>query len=249
MEQAIKDQLEEALEQQQLHSQINNVLQSFIPKGKAKTQISNYRPISVLPSTYKVMAKTMANRMQPKLPLWIKTSQTSFVKDRYIVDNVFLAYEAMVYAKETKQDLILLMVDFEKAYDQVNWTFMKEAMRTLGFSDQWIDWTSIFYQGAETSVLVNGQPGEKLDMERGVWQGCPLVPYMYLFVQDVLGHMICNPRNGIEGLTILREAFFVDDSMLYLKGTKENLQRAFQVLDTYCATLGAKMNMQKSMAI
>jgi hypothetical protein len=98
------------------------------------------------------------------------------------LDNVFLAYEAMEYAKETKQELIILMIDFEKTYDRVNWSFMKDTMKTLGFSEQWIDWTSIFYQGAEISVLVNGQPGEKFNMERGVRQGCPLAPYLYLFI-------------------------------------------------------------------
>jgi uncharacterized protein YegJ (DUF2314 family) len=98
------------------------------------------------------------------------------------LDNVFLAYEAMEYAKETKQELIILMIDFEKTYDRVNWSFMKDTMKTLGFSEQWIDWTSIFYQGAEISVLLNGQPGEKFNMERGVRQGCPLAPYLYLFI-------------------------------------------------------------------
>jgi hypothetical protein len=88
----------------------------------------------------------------------------------------------MEYAKETKQELIILMIDFEKTYDRVNWSFMKDTMKTLGFSEQWIDWTSIFYQGAEISVLVNGQPGEKFNMERGVRQGCPLAPYLYLFI-------------------------------------------------------------------
>jgi hypothetical protein len=70
--QEIQKQLEEALEKKSLHPQINGGLQSLIPKGGSKTQISNYRPISVLPSMYKVMAKTMANQMQNKLPLWIK---------------------------------------------------------------------------------------------------------------------------------------------------------------------------------
>jgi hypothetical protein len=250
----IQDQMEEALQQKQLHPGVNGGLQSLIPKGGARTNISNYRPISVLPSIYKIMAKTMANRMQANLPLWIKTSQTGFVKERYILDNVFLAYEAMEYARETKQDLVILMIDFEKAYDQVNWSFMKKAMKKMGFSSKWINWTAIFYQGAQTQILVNGQTGQSFEMERGVRQGCPMAPYMYLFVQDVLGHMISDPENGIEGLTmpdksILKEAFFADDSTLYFKGTEENLHKAFSVLDAFCGGSGAKINMEKNIAI
>jgi hypothetical protein len=98
----IQAQLEEALQNKQLHPRVNGGLQSLIPKGGPHTNISNYRPISVLSSIYKVMAKTMANRMQLHLPQWIKTSQIGFVRNRYILDNVFLAYEAMEYAQETK---------------------------------------------------------------------------------------------------------------------------------------------------
>jgi hypothetical protein len=117
------------------------------------------------------------------------------------------------------------MIDFEKAYDQVNWSFMKKAMKKMGFSSKWINWTAIFYQGAQTQVLVNGQPGRAFEMERGVRQGCPMALYMYLFVQDVLGHMISDLDNGMKGLTmpgnsILREVFFADDSTLSSKEHK-----------------------------
>jgi hypothetical protein len=124
------------------------------------------------------------------------------VKDRYILNNVFLAYEAMEYAKESSQDLIILMIDFEKAYDRINWSFLKATMLKLGFSAQWIEWTATFYQEAETQVLVNGHTGTKFELERGVRQGCSMAPYMYLFVQDILGYMICDPANGIEGLIL-----------------------------------------------
>ena len=161
-------------------------MQSLIPKGGPRTLLTNYRPISVLTSAYKVIAKTMANRTQKYLPLWIRKTQTGFVRDRQILDNVFLAYEAMEWATESKQDLVVLFLDFEKAYDRINWTFLQETMRTQGFSEEWISWTSSLYKGAHTSVLVNGQPGPEFEMERGVRQGCPLAPYLYLFVADVL---------------------------------------------------------------
>jgi hypothetical protein len=112
--QAVQKKLKEMLEQKQLHPWINAGYNSLSqvkedPKLKSQTtgQIQYY-------------AKTMANRMQSKFLLWIKTSQTGFVKDRYILDNVFVAYELIKYARKKKQELIILMIDFKKAYDQVN---------------------------------------------------------------------------------------------------------------------------------
>lgn len=72
-------------------------------------------------------------------------------KNRRILDNVFLAYEAMEWAKESKQEMILFLMDVEKAYNIINWTFLKDYMRKLGFSEEWIiSWTTIFYEGAKS---------------------------------------------------------------------------------------------------
>jgi len=132
----------------------------------------------------------MANRMQLNIRRWVKPSQTRFVKDRYILDNIFLIYEAMEWAQESQQDLVILMINFEKAYDWVNWTFLKATMEKLGFNREWIAQTLAFYEGAKTSVLVNRSQTQEFDLERGVCQGCPMAPYLFFFVQDVLRHML-----------------------------------------------------------
>jgi hypothetical protein len=226
----------------------------MVPKPGPRVQVNIYRPISVLTSIYKVIAKTLANRTQKHLPHWIRITHTRFVRDRQILDNVFLAYEAMEWATENKQDLVILLLDFEKAYDRVNWTFLQSAMKKQGFSGTWIKWTTTLYEGAHTSVLVNGQPGEEFEMERGIRQGCPLAPYLYLFVADVLGHMINDAIHGVEGLTIpdgtiLQEALFADDTNLYLKGSALNLECASRVLERFCTASGAKINWDKSATI
>ena len=76
-------------------------------------------------------------------------------------------------------------------------------------------------------------------MERGVRHGCPLAPYLYMYVADVLGHMISDPKHGIQGLLMpdgseLREVIFANNTNLYLQGTKENLQQVYNVLDRFC---------------
>lgn len=102
------------------------------------------------------------------------------MKDCYILDNVFLACEAIERTKESKQDLVILLLDFEKAYDRVNWTFLEAAMLKMGFSETWIRWTSSLYKEAESAILVNGKKTGKI--QRSLRQGCSLAPYLYLFV-------------------------------------------------------------------
>ncbi len=101
-------------------------------------------------------------------------------------------------------------------------------MRKLGFSNQWIQWTTTLYEETKTSMVVNGKKGKSFQMERVVCQRCPITPYLYLFVVDVLGYMISNPRNGIKRLilsdgTQIRDQMFMDDTMMFLKGNPKNL--------------------------
>lgn len=174
--------------------------------------------------TYKITPKTLTNRFQPFSLAWIRPSQTRFVQGRFIINNVFLAFEAMEWAKESDQDLVLLLLDFEKAYDKVNWTFLQESMRKIGLSNEWIQWTFSLYKNSEYFVIVNGIRREKFKMEKVVWQRCPIAPYLYLFVANVQGYMILDPSYEIERLVLLdgqevRDQMFIDDTTLFLKGT------------------------------
>jgi hypothetical protein len=105
---------------------------SLIPKAGSIALLKNLRPIVVLPAMYKIIAKTLVNRLQPLLPNCILPTQIAFVKNRCILDNVLLATEAIEWAKESKQDTVLLLLDFERTYDRVNWNFLEAAMMKLG---------------------------------------------------------------------------------------------------------------------
>ena len=111
---------------------------ALLPKSEDRLRIQNYRPISLLNTLYKIVAKVYANRMKPLLHNWILPSQTGFVPNRCILDNIFLAFEAIAWTRENQQELSMLLLDFEKAYDRVNWTFLREVMAKMGFHDKWI---------------------------------------------------------------------------------------------------------------
>lgn len=173
---------QDSLAEGQVEGSLKLGLYSLIPKGGSQSLLKNFRTISVMPNLHKITAKTLANRIQPLLPRIIQPTQTAFVKDRCILDNiVLLASEAIDWACESKQDLVIILLDFEKAYDRVKWTFLEAAMSKMGFADTWIRWTSSLYRVAESAILVNGQKTKRISIQRSVRQGCPLAPFLYLF--------------------------------------------------------------------
>lgn len=106
---------------------------ALITKDGDPTLPKNYKPISLLGGFYKILAKLLALRIQPLLLALIRPSQTCFIYGQDIVQNIFLAQEAMTWAIKGKQDLALLLLDFEKAFDRLNWDFMEGILQKLGF--------------------------------------------------------------------------------------------------------------------
>jgi hypothetical protein len=181
---------------------IDKGLITLIPKSGDHAKIGNWRPITFLGSLYKILAKTLARRLQVFLPNVIRPSQTGFVEGRSIFDNTFLAQEAQDWAEESNQDLALLLLDFEKAFNRIEWSFLFEALAKLGFCPKWIRWVSSLYSSASSTIKLNGIEGSAFPLARSVKQGCPLLPYLFILAMDVLGHMLDDHRFRVEGLTL-----------------------------------------------
>jgi len=233
---------------------INKGLITLIPKIGDRAKLSNWRPITLLGNTYKILAKTLAGRIHSALTHIIRPNQTGFVEGRSILDNVFMAQEALGWAKESEQDLVLLLLNFEKAFDRIEWGFLFSTLTKLGFNNIWVRWVASLYQAASYAIKVNGTPGPDFQLARSVRQGCPLAPYLFILATDVLGYTLANPKHGVEGLFLprgglIRDLTFADDIALYLKGSPANMCRAQEVLKIFCHASGAKINWHNSVAI
>jgi hypothetical protein len=144
----------------------------------------------------------------------------------------------------------MLLLDFEKAYDSVNWTFLRQVMGRMGFHHTWINQVMALNENALAAVIVNGEQSKTFQLKRSVRQGCLLAPYLFLLTVDVLGHMLQNPIYGVKGLKLPGESsitnqMFADDTLLFLDGTKDNMDKALTVIHRFGAASGAKLNLHK----
>ena len=130
---------------------------SLIPKDESNlTVFSNWRPIALLNVDYKILAKAIAKRIQPKLPKLIYTDQTGFIKGRFIGQNVRLLIDLMEYTDVKKIPGILLFVDFEKAFETVQWSFIQNVLKRFNFGPVIRHWISTLYSDVESAVINGG---------------------------------------------------------------------------------------------
>ena len=140
---------------------------TLVPKKANPSELNEFRPISLVCCIYKILSKVLANRLRKVLPSVIDVNQSAFLEGRGLLDSVLVANETVDFLKKEKKSGLMVKVDFEKAYDSVNWKFLFYMMGRLGFSPIWIKWIKACLESASVSVLVNGSPTEEFKPKRG----------------------------------------------------------------------------------
>ncbi|XP_020211058.1 uncharacterized protein LOC109795906 [Cajanus cajan] len=140
----------------------------LVPKTDNPQKVEEYRPISLIGCMYKVLAKVLANRMKKVIGKVISESQSTFLKGRLTLDSVLIANKILEEAKRKKKQCLLLKVDFEKAYDSVNWEYILFVMEKMRFPILWRRWIAECLATARVSVLVNGSPSSEFGVGRGL---------------------------------------------------------------------------------
>jgi hypothetical protein len=152
--------------------------------------INNWRPITLLNVSYKILEKILQMHLQPVLMELISLDQSTFFPMRCILDNIFLTQETITHAKQSHQPLLFLKLDFSKAYDKVDLSFLFAALHQLGFPEIFISMVQLLFQHAAAHVSVNGKSTAAFPILQGVQQGCPLAPYLFLIIGEILNHSL-----------------------------------------------------------
>ena len=179
--------INESMNVQSLSTSQRQGILNLIPKqGKDLKELKNWRPISLLNQDYKYMARLLAERIKPLLPDLISTDQNGFVPGRFIGYNIARILNLIDICNEDNIEGVLLNIDFEKAFDCVEWDFIYETLAFLGFPKKLIDMIKTLYNGIQSCVTNNGHQSQFFTLGRVVRQGCPLSPYLFVIIGQIL---------------------------------------------------------------
>ena len=197
----------------------------FKKRGDVKN-LKNWRPISLLNVDYKIIFKAITLRLSKVLEHIIHPDQTCSVPGRSIFSNVTLLRDVLDYIQRTDESAILISLDQEKAFDRVNRSFLLKLLQVYGFGPDFCRWISTFYNGAFMQIILNGWLTDVISLERGVRQGDPLSPLLYVLCVEVLASLI-RSSPGIEGFLLpgarglqARVRLYADDTTAILRNLR-----------------------------
>ena len=226
---------------------------TLIPKpNKDLSFLSNWRPISLLNVDYKILTKVIANRIKLVLNNLIDSSQTGFIKGRYIGENIRLIYDVIEYAEKHNKAGILFFADFEKAFDSLNHKFIFKTLDLFNFGPNLKSWVSLIYKNPTSCILYNGFLSDSFSIKRGVRQGCPLSPYIFILSIELLSIAIRKNKN-IKGFKIfdieVKNSMFADDATVLLDGSNDSFRGMLYIFEQFSLISGLKLNYDKCTAL
>lgn len=226
----------------------------LLRKNAAPNGLKDYRPISLMHSFGKLFAKCLARRLAPRLTHLIARNQSAFIKDRSIHDNFKSVQLACRWLFNKKCASVLLKIDIAKAFDSVAWPFLLEVLQHIGFPRRWSNWISIMLSTASTKVMLNGRPGRRIAHARGLRQGDPISPMLFVITMEALNsliiradrHRTLTPLPGPAACT--RASLYADDLVVIIKPTQQDLHCLNSILQLFAGASGLVTNVEKCVA-
>jgi hypothetical protein len=238
---------------------INSTFIALIPKVHGAREIKDFRPISLVGGIYKIIAKVLANRMRRVMDRVILKPQYAFVKGRQILDSVLIANECLDSQIKCGEPGVLCKLDMEKAYDHVDWNFLLYLLKRCGFGEKWCSWIKHYISYVRFSVLINGAPSGFFGSSRGVRQGDPLSPFLFVLVIEAFSRMISAiySRGLISGFSVGSRGrnrvevshLFADDTLIFCGADTSQISYMGALLVRFEAVSGLKVSLTKSTLI
>ena len=213
--------------------------------------LKNWRPISLLNTDYKICTKVLANRLKKVLSVILSEDQTCGVPGRSIYENLFLLRDTLDFVQHKQLSAALISLDQEKAFDRVNHGFLQRVLSRFNFGPNFRQWVNTVYTEIHSCVLNNGWLSAKIELERGVRQGCPLSPLLYCLVAETLGQAIRRDHT-IRGIQIpgantkqSKVSQYADDTTLVL-ADEYSITQSFRLINAFERGSGSRLNAQKT---
>ena len=230
---------------------INEANIVLLPKIQDAASLSDYRPISLINSVVKIITKILANRLAPHLNSLVSYAQNAFIKKRCIHDNFIYAQRVIQLLHKKRRSALFIKLDISKAFDSIGWSFLLEVLQALGFSTKWRDWIAALLGTTTSKVLINGEPTQGIRHARGLRQGDPLSPLLFILAIDPLQRIIeAAAQRGILKPVLpkaanLRCSLYADDAAIFAYPANTELDHLLKILNFFGECSGLKINISK----
>ena len=235
-------------------SKLNQALITMLPKRPDAPTLNDYRPISLIHLVAKIFAKVLSLRLAPKLDSLVSRSQNAFIAGRSLHDNFILVKQSARLLHQLGAPRVLLKLALARAFDSLAWPFLMETLRQYGFGNRFMEWIAILLSSASTRILMNGEPGPPIWHRKGLRQGDPVSPQLFVLAVDILGRLIkraidmgvmarLHPRRSIPTMSL-----YADDVVLFCHCSPNNIIAVREVLTLFGRASGLRVNYAKSSA-
>lgn len=238
----------EALDKQELPPFLKQGVITLIPKpNKDKLHIDNWRPITLLNNDCKIFSLILAKRLKRGLEDIIDEEQSGFMHGRNIHNNIRLILDMIDYNYLIPDESFILFIDYYKAFDTVEHSFLFKVIEFLGFGPNFLNAVTTLYNGCNSSIKLQHGTTQRFQLHRGLKQGCPCSPFLFLLsIQMLSSYVKLDHFKGISTLgTEFKICQLADDTSLFLKD-KEEVSKAVQCVDQFSYVSGLKINLKKS---
>ncbi|KAH0751395.1 hypothetical protein KY285_004543 [Solanum tuberosum] len=244
-------------EKHEFERRLNATYVVLIPKKPGATELRDFRPISLIGGVYKIFAKLLAERVKKVISKLVNKHQMAFIQGRQILDAALIASECVDTRIKGETPGIMCKLDIEKAYDHVNWDFLINILRQMGFGEKWLKWIGFCIKTVRFSILINGEPAGFFPSERGLRQGDPLSTFLFILAMEGLNSMIrvASQKKWLKGFKVGNQAgedlqicqlLYADDTVIFCDAKAEQVCFIRIILVIFEAVSGLSVNWRKS---
>lgn len=227
---------------------------ALLPKVTGADRMSQFRPISLCSTVYKIIARILKNRLRRIIPEAVQLNQAGFVQGRLLCENVLLASE-LVAAFDRPGDTTrgCLKVDLSKAYDNVHWDFLDYVLQAMELPPLFRQWIKECVRTTSFSISINGELAGHFNGKKGLRQGDPISSLLFVLIMDVLSRLLDKgARNDTFRLhpsyqaPLVTHLSFADDVLVFFDGSEDSLRGVLSIMEDFKRISGLSMNRQKT---